>query len=626
MKKKNRSLAALLLLLTFLFYSGCTYFGFSEEETLDKSGVQDNTLVSGTDKAETEKLENPLYIRSAEDIDYNIYNVYVKVYPTYNSNGHYITREAFKKHKSLLKTYNPTLNCDVWQGEAGETNEGDITSADAMTGTIRVRGNSSRGNLVKNYKIKLTEAGDRIFGHDSLNINKHFQDTTRGINKTCMDIMQFLPQDFVSLNTKYVHLYIMDVDTSGETTEFQDQGIYTFIEQPNKDFLTNHGLDPNGSIYKPIAFEFLSYENEIKLEDDPLYDKETFESVIKPMVNPDHEKLRKMLDAVNDYSLDFTEVMNKYFDEDNYLTWMAFNILLGNMDTLAHNFLLYSPSGSEKWFMLPWDFDGSLVYHEVTNMGRYNYQTYGIHYYWSIPMHQRYFRIEGNLEKLNDRISELMETVTSEENITYIEEKTTEIMAGFFLESVDTQMEIENLLAKGYSEGERLSAMENPNEEYFKGVKEEISLWYKTIKNNYDRYFLNLENPTSGHVLGPYYENGEYVFRWEASYDFQNEIVTYDFVIASDPQLTNIIYEKKDLSVSIVTLDELPKGHLFYRYVAKDESGNTQYPLNRVVLKNQEGEVVMRTRGIGYYDNGAEEKYIVDLEIAGDTDDEVDEE
>ncbi len=553
-------------------------------------------------------FENVTRYVSTADIDYQVYDLYITVYPTYNEEDQLITRKAFDKHKALDRTYNPVLNCHIWDGspdDSGHT-EGRVGYGDSeINATIRVRGNSSRGDLVKAYKVKLNDRGAEIFGMDTLNLNKHMQDPLRVVNKANMDMMQFIPANFVSLESKFIHLYINDVGVDGSETGFQDQGLYTYVEQPNQDFLVNHGLDPYGALYKPMRFEFLPYENEVRTEDDPLYDQAVFEQVIKPMQNPDHQKVRAMLDAVNDYSCDFQTVMDTYFNEDNYLTWMAINILTGRKDALVHNFLLYSPTNSETWFFLPWDHDESLYYYEVEDWGTMNYQTYGIHYYWTIPLHQRYFRIAGNLDKLTAKIEELMEIVYNDKNISYIEQHSIKVLESFFREGVDAGMFIDQMIQQESSRLDEYLAAENTEEYILAHMTEEINMWYEGIENNYRRYYLSLNNPSPGHIQEPKMEEGQHVFRWDASYDFQGDRVTYDFEIASDYLFQNILLKQTDLSAPIAFVDELPKGHLFYRYVAKDSAGNIQYPLNLLDLRTWDDKPIIWAYGMGYLNNGA---------------------
>ena len=600
---KNTKLIIIILIICMLFSVACS----AKENIAQTLPLRDDTLLLAIEDQQKPKttFKDTMYIRDVKEIDYNVYNIYLRVYPTYDNRGYIITRKAYENFVPRSRSYNPDLNCTIWFSESGPLDTSSLQKEEGMDATIRVRGNSSRGNPIKNFKVKLPNAGDRIFGADSLNINKHFVDETRTINKACMDIMRLIPEHFVSMETKFIHLYISDVDESGKETGFIDQGIYTYCEQPNKDFLVRHGLDPNGSIYKAMAFEFLKYENELRSEDDPLYDAAKYEEVIKPTANGNHDKLRAMIDDVNNYSLEFDKVMEKHFDEDNYLTWMALNILLGNIDTLSHNFLIYSPSDSDKWYMMPWDFDGSLNDYSVTDMGINNYQSFGVHFYWTIPLHQRYFRIAGNLEKLNARINEINNSIMTKENLQYIQSKTINIATPF----------IKNLTG---NKNKILAELVNRNPNLLTDVDTAINKWYQSIQDNYTRYFLNLDNPTSGNALPPTFENDEWVFRWDASYDFQHDKVSYDFFLATDADFENIVASENDLNTPIFRIDELPKGHLYFQYIAKDSNGNVQYPLNRLSIKDIDGNTLVRKRGVGYYDNGSGDVYVIENEIFGD--------
>ena len=116
-----------------------------------------------------------------------------------------------------------------------------------------------------------------------------------------------------------------------------------------------------------------------------LYDLSTFERVLEVKGNDDHSKLIAMLDDLNNYSVPIETTFPKYFDEENYFTWMAFQLLTGNTDTINQNFFLYSPQNGNKWYFISWDNDGAwryeddIVYREEGS--GYNY-TQGITRYW----------------------------------------------------------------------------------------------------------------------------------------------------------------------------------------------------------------------------------------------------
>ena len=63
--------------------------------------------------------------------------------------------------------------------------------------------------------------------------------------------------------------------------------------------------------------------------DDPLYNKEAFETVLSIREGKEHSKLIKMLKDINDENKEFNQLFHSYFHEENDLTWLSINILWG---------------------------------------------------------------------------------------------------------------------------------------------------------------------------------------------------------------------------------------------------------------------------------------------------------
>ena len=58
-----------------------------------------------------------------------------------------------------------------------------------------------------------------------------------------------------------------------------------------------------------------------------------------------------MLDKLNDESVSSDEFLEKYFDAQNVQYWMAFQILMGNIDSQNRNMFLYSPKNGTRWYI-----------------------------------------------------------------------------------------------------------------------------------------------------------------------------------------------------------------------------------------------------------------------------------
>ena len=183
--------------------------------------------------------------------------------------------------------------------------------------TVSIRGQTSTRRTPKNYKISIKDGKGSLDEQTVINLNKHLADGVRYRNKLCYDLMQEIP-GMLSARTRFVHLYVKD-ETEGGSGEFEDYGLYTQVEQINKRYLKNHGLDKNGQLYKINFFEFYRYEDVIKLRTASDYDETAFEELLEIKGDTDHSKLIEMLEDLNDYSFSATEnEMQEWHDGENW--------------------------------------------------------------------------------------------------------------------------------------------------------------------------------------------------------------------------------------------------------------------------------------------------------------------
>lgn len=221
--------------------------------------------------------------------------------------------------------------------------------------------------------------------------------------------MEGIPQ-IVGLRTQFVHLYVKDETGSG-SKNFEDYGLYTQVEQLNKTALEAHGLDRAGQLYKLNNFEFYRKEDAIRKENDPKFDKKKFEELLEVKGDHDHTKLIDMLDKLNDKSTTGDKILEKYFDAENIQYWLAFQILMGNIDSQNRNMFLYSPQNGTRWYILPWDLDDSLRKgeRELRRPGALgqNSSRYGVSNYWGNLLFQRLLKSERfrtGLDKVVDKL------------------------------------------------------------------------------------------------------------------------------------------------------------------------------------------------------------------------------
>jgi spore coat protein H len=421
---------------------------------------------------------------------------------------------------------------------------------------VSIRGNTTSRAPQKSFKIEIKKDRGTWRSQRTIALNKHPYDHTRLLNKLCYDLEKDLP-DMISARTQFVHLYVKDeTGDNAASSKYEDYGLFTQVEQINKTYLANHGLDENGHLYKANQFEFHRSEDVIKLASDPDYDLKKFEEILEVKGNEDHTKLIKMLEDVNNYATDIKTVFEKHFDENNYFTWMAFNILTGNIDTMNRNFYLYSPLNSDKWYFIPWDNDGAFsrtVELYLGNEPNYGHEM-GISNYWGFILHNRVLSDPGYRQKLDNKIEELRQYLTKER--------------------INGLLETYKPIVKTYLYSMPDIAYAEVTEDKYDGL---LNALLDEIDINYKLYKESLEKPMPFFIDSPVLENEKIKYTWGASYDFKGEDIKYQVQIARDLEFKDIIATFENVDIPIVYTDKQATGQYFIRVKAVNASGKEQY-------------------------------------------------
>lgn len=420
--------------------------------------------------------------------------------------------------------------------------------------TVQIRGQSSSRNPQKNYKIAIKDNKGDWRGQTTIALNKHQGDGLRFRNKLAFDLLTHV-EELMSLRTTFVRLYVKDT-TAGPDAKFEDYGIYTQVEQLNKTALKAHGLDNRGHLYKVNYCEFYRYEDIIVKKDDPRYDLKKFEEILEIKGDDDHTKLISLLDKINDYSIPIEEILEERFDMENIAYWMAFNLMVGNVDTQSRNFYLYSPQNVDRWYILPWDIDGMLRRTEYALVGRTDYEHWesGISNYWGNVLFQRCLKSEEFRKALDDAMTDLKQLFTEELVSSYVDQYS-QLLKPLLYTGRD--LIYESLTPTQY-------------DAVVAGINAEIA-------DNYVRYQESLKNPMPFYIGVPRIKGEGYTVEWDASYDFNGEDITYTFELAEDYNFENPIVKLEGLAIPMAQFDKLPTGQYFMRVMATNESGRTQY-------------------------------------------------
>ena len=421
---------------------------------------------------------------------------------------------------------------------------------------IRIRGNSSSVRPQKSYKLDLDDEAGLWRGQSNIALNKSVFDVTRIKNKMYFDLLKNVP-DVPSIRTQFVHLYIKD-ETSGSET-FQDYGFYTQAEVPSKKYLSNHGFDSNGYLYKAISFNF-EMSDVLKTVDNPSYDQAAFETVLSCKGREDHTKILNLIEMINDRSMDINDIIGTYIDRDNYITWLAYNILMANIDTTMQNFYLYSPLNSDKWYFIPWDGDNMLHVKEDEMEGlssAYGSYQHGISNYWGIILHQRFLKVDSNRKELEEKVDELYQTINPQ--------------------SVQAMVDAYNQTVEPY-------VLSNPDYYYLGHTKQErdqiVNGLGKEVEDSYLAFKASL------HELMPMYEtardngNGNVTLLWTEAYDFDNQDVSYHVTVSEYPDMRNPIIDQDEALTQIDV--QLPVGTHYLRVTACTSDGRNSEAMDKI--------------------------------------------
>lgn len=427
--------------------------------------------------------------------------------------------------------------------------------------TIRIRGNSSTLMPQKSYKLSLNDEAGLWRGQSNIALNKHAFDAVRFRNKLYFDLAKKLT-DVPSLRTQFVRLFVKD-ETAGKT-EFEDYGLYTQVEVPTKKYLVNHGLDRSGFLYKAISFNFESNEL-IKNYDDPEFNLDGMETVISCRGREDNTRLLEMIQAVNDTSRDINEVLDTYFDRDNYLQWLAFNLLMGNRDTTMQNFYLYSPLNGQKWYFIPWDGDASLMrYEQEMESGQPIADwEWGIGNYWGVILHQRFLKNERNRQELEAVIDEMHQ---------WLNKETIDEMAAEYYETVKPYIyAMPDVLNLQHTQGE---------------VEDIISRLGDDAERNYQETKESFTDPMPFWMYAPEGEDEQIKLSWEAAYDFRGQNMEYHLEVSAKPDMSSPIINETGLSQLSYTVpkETLGTGEFYWRVTAVRDDGTVAEAMNEVII------------------------------------------
>ena len=423
--------------------------------------------------------------------------------------------------------YIPSLNVKM---------SADNFTTNVENATIKIRGNFSRQLAQKNYAVKLVSKINLLEKQRKFNLNKHQADRSRVKNKLAMDLIHEIP-NIPGVKTQFVNLFING----------KDYGLFTHVESIRYEYLINRGWNKDDNIYNAVNFMFIPqpvFKTDAKGV--PL-DPDAFNQLLEIKNGKNHSKVAEMLNAIATTN-DINQVIDKYFDRDNYITWLAIQLIFGNKDSIQHNYYLYNPVYSDKFYFLPWDFDGA--WGKPQYLSKYEY---GLSLWWNVPLHQKFFLNPDNLAELEAKVDELRSKYITDANVQAKLDSYEPSVHPFMLQEPDTQNDSERTWRKA-------------TDALLTGITDNIAL-YRSVNGH----------PMPFHQ---YYNNG--VIKWEKSVDLEGDEIVYDLKIADNPEMNNSIISYNDLSELSYTLTPedknlLPTGSYYLQVISKEKNNPEHY-------------------------------------------------
>lgn len=481
------------------------------------------------------------------------------------------------------------VNADIDPNDAVEPEidahivlEGYPDDGQPLNATLRQRGSSSRLAEQKSYRVKLAKTAPLWRGEQTLQFNKHPWDLARVRNKLAMDLFRDIPH-VPSLRTQFVRLSLTNQDKAGVPYASADFGLFTHVEKMGKEYLANRGLPTDGNLYKAESFAFHPDARLALTAAGAPVDKVAFERVLSLEAdNGNHTRLLAMLAALDNPATDFAAFFDQYFDRSNYLTWLATSVLMGNHDTTTQNFALYQPKGSDKFYFLPWDYDGALGYEDqpdvVADASLYAPWQKTLANWWSVPLHQRFLSDPKRLAELKQAVEDLYARHLGEA-------------------ALQARLAVYQPIVAPY-----VTAV--PDLRWLPGVttdraaewRSEMTRIAASPRLNHDRFLAAIEAPM------PFFQDVSLIgtrhrLGWDASTDLQGDTVTYQVDLATTPDFASgsVLVSQSGVTTTELLVPQLADGTYYLRVTARDAKGNTQQAFDRVSVG---GKTWLGVRGV----------------------------
>lgn len=415
-----------------------------------------------------------------------------------------------------------------------------LGSAEApVAALVQLKGNSAYRAQYRSFKLSLLDAEARFMDQRSFALYKSPDDPTKLSLRLYLDAFSRF-DDMVSVSAGFVHLHVLDAAQGGQ---YEDYGLYTMAEQLNAGYLKRHGLDRYGALYEAKNFGF-DYAAWLAL------DEAARESALERNNGADDEKLEAMLRGLAGAD-DFEAAFERYFDRDNYLTYLAGCILLGNRRAALQDFQLYSPADSEKWYLFPAPTDAVLL--EIGDRRRRGLaeEYYGLGMLEPSLLHRRFLESAANRKALMTKVEELRLILSGG--------ALAELCGAYkkaLAPSVGRQPDYGMLPASPQATEARIDRIPT------------------LVEENYRLFVENFDRPAPFAFGESAYEAGGWRFRWQDA-SRPGESLSWQLTLSADLQGRHVLFSG-ETQTSELWVESLPEGPIYAHLCAYNGGDHMQ--------------------------------------------------
>jgi spore coat protein CotH len=211
----------------------------------------------------------------------------------------------------------------------------------------------------------------------------------------------------------YARVYLTISDETKREIKREPIGLFTLVEQKDKRFLRLNYGSSKGLLMKPSTFGLFRYLGE---------DWDEYQIGFVPKTDPTEEQKRRVIEFAklihkSDFD-EFEERYEEYLDVDQYLRFLACNVIVCNLDSFlggSQNHYIYLDPESNKFQFLPWDMDHSFgAFHMMGDPNARRRLSIDRPVTDNPPIIDRVLQVSGNKEKYHAYIEEYMNTIFDE--------------------------------------------------------------------------------------------------------------------------------------------------------------------------------------------------------------------